>query len=125
MNRDDMQARTKAFALRSLALAAALPKTVAGQTLGRQLTKCGTSVGANYRSACRARSRADFVAKLGIVEEEADESVFWMELIMESGMMRKDLVESLHNEAEQLVAIVVASRKTARAGAAEIANRKL
>ena len=90
-----------------------LPKTLVAQVIGRQLVKSGTSVGANYRSACRARSKAEFTAKLGIVEEEADESAFWMEIIIESGMLKGDKsIQSLLKEANELVVIMVASRKT-------------
>ncbi len=115
MTSDEMKMRTKQFALRTLKLAGALPRTPEGQAMARQLARSGPSVGANYRSACRGRTRAEFVAKLGIVEEEADESAYWMELIMEAEMLPREAVALLHGEAEQLVAIVVASRKTARA----------
>jgi four helix bundle protein len=81
MNADDLKKRTKQFALRVLKLVAALPQTVAGRAIGGQLARAGTSVGANYRAACRGRSRAEFIAKLGTVEEEADESAYWMEVI--------------------------------------------
>ena len=82
MKPDDLKRRTKQFALRVLKLVAALPKSLAGKTIGSQLVRAGTSVGANYRAACRARSKLEFIAKIGIVEEEADESGFWMELII-------------------------------------------
>lgn len=84
MNEEQLKVRTKKFALRVMRLVAALPKTVEGRAIGNQLIRSGTSVGANYRAACRARSKAEFIAKLGIVEEEADESGFWMELIQKS-----------------------------------------
>ncbi len=123
-----MKDRTKQFALRVIKLVAALPKTVEGRAIGSQLIRAGTSVGANYRSACRGRSRAEFVAKLGIVEEEADESAFWMELITESKLLKKELVESLLKEANELVAIMVSSRKSARETTnnrkSQIKNRK-
>ena len=106
----------------------ALPKNIEGQSIGKQLICSGTSVGANYRSACRGRSRAEFVAKLGIVKEEADESAFWMELIIEGGLLEKELVEHLSKEADELVAIMVASRKSARSNftnsKSKIANQK-
>jgi four helix bundle protein len=89
-----------------------LPRTPVGDTIGRQLVKAGTSVGANYRSACRGRSRSEFTAKLGIVEEEADESAFWLEVIAETGLLEEPLVLPLLDEANQLVAIMVASRKS-------------
>jgi four helix bundle protein len=82
------------------------------QTIGRQLVRAGTSVGVNYRAACRGRSKAEFAAKLGIVEEEADESAFWMEIIIEAGLMERRLIQPLLDEAEELVAIMVASRKS-------------
>ena len=121
MNEKELKKRTKQFALRIIKLVNALPKSIEGQAIGRQLIRCGTSVGANYRSACRGRSKAEFVAKLGIVEEEADESAFWMELIIEGGLLGKELVEPLLKEADELVAIMVASRKSAKN---ESANRK-
>ncbi len=91
----------------------ALPKTMAGRAIGNQLVRSATSVGANYRAACRGRSKAEFIAKIGLVEEEADESGYWMELLIESGLIKTDLVSSLLNEADQLVAIMAASRKSA------------
>lgn len=92
MNAQDLKKRTKQFALRILKLAAALPNTVEGKTIRGQLVRAGTSVGANYRAACRGRSRAEFVAKLGVVEEESDESAFWLELIIEAAMLREKRV---------------------------------
>ena len=121
MNEKELKKRTKQFALRIMKLVNALPKNIEGQAIGKQLIRSGTSVGANYRSACRGRSKAEFVAKLGIVEEEADESAFWMELIIEGGLLEKELVEPLLKEADELVAIMVASRKSARS---ESTNRK-
>jgi four helix bundle protein len=113
MTEDELKRRTKQFALRVITLVGALPRTVEGRAVGNQLIRAGTSVGANYRAACRGRSRADFVAKLGIVEEEADESAYWLELVTEAEMMKKSLVEPLLKEANELVAIIVASRKSA------------
>jgi four helix bundle protein len=113
MNEDDLKKRTKQFALRILKLVAALPRTIAGRTIGGQLARSGTSVAANYRAACRARSKAEFISRLGVVEEEADESALWLELIMEGGLMKKDLVEPLWTEADELVAIMTSSRKSA------------
>ena len=114
MNQREMKERTKQFALKVIKLVNALPKNIQGQAIAKQLIRSGTSVGANYRSACRGRSKAEFIAKLGIVEEEADESAFWMELIIEEGLLEKELVEPLLTEADQLVAILVASRKSAK-----------
>ena len=110
MDEKELKERTKRFALRVIRLVQSLPNTMEGQTIGRQLLKAGTSVGANYRAACRGRSRAEFAAKLGIVEEESDESAFWLEIIIEADLLKKHLVQSLLDEADELVAIMVASR---------------
>src|SRR5688500_14571016 len=93
-------------------LVAALPNTPQGRTVGGQLVRAGTSVGANYRAACRARSKAEFTARLGVVEEEADESGYWLEMIIEGELMEAKLVTSLLNEANELVAIMTSSRLT-------------
>jgi four helix bundle protein len=115
MDEKTLKDRTKQFSLKIIKLVSSLPKTLAAQVIGRQLVKSGTSVGANYRSACRARSKAEFTAKLGIVEEEADESAFWMEIIIESGLLKGDRsIRLLLKEANELVAIMVASRKTVK-----------
>jgi len=114
MDETELKHRTKQFALRCMRLADSLPKTRAGNVIANQLTRCGTSVGANYRAACRGRSQADFLAKLGVVEEETDEAGFWMELIVESGMKTPSVVQPLHDEADQLVRIIIASIKTMR-----------
>ena len=112
MNQQEMKARTKKFALRIIKLVDSLPETKSAGIIGKQLVRSGTSVGANYRSACRAKSTADFVFKLTIVEEEADESVYWMELLVEAGIIKQSLLSGLIDEANQLVAIVVSSIKT-------------
>ena len=112
MNETDLKARTKMFARRVLRLVEALPRTRSGNIVAGQLGRAGTSVGANYRAACRARSTADFVSKLGIVEEEADESAFWMELVIEEEMLAAGKVRALWEEANELTAIMVSSRKT-------------
>ena len=114
MKADDLKHRTKVFALRIIKLVESLPPSRVADVIGRQLVRCGTSVGANYRAACCAMSQTDFIAKLGIVEEEADESVFWMELLTETGIIRKGQIENLIDEANQLVSIFVSSIKTAR-----------
>src|ERR1051326_1265419 len=106
MNQKDLKQRTKQFALRILRLVDALPNTPKGRAIAMQLVRAGISVGANYRAACRARSRAEFIAKIGNVIEEADESTFWIELIIEDGISKKELVSSLWDEANQLVAIM-------------------
>jgi four helix bundle protein len=113
MTEDDLKKRTKLFALRILKLVAALPKTLAGRTIGGQLVRSGTSVAANYRAACRARSKAEFISRLGVVDEEADESALWLGLIMEGELMKKALVEPLWIEADEIVAIMTSSRKSA------------
>ena len=113
MDEKELKERTKRFSLRVIKLVGALPKTTEGRAIGNQLIRSGTSVGANYRAACRGRSKPEFVAKLGVVEEEADESAFWMELIIETEMLKKELVEPLLQEANELVAIMTASRKSA------------
>ena len=112
MTESEMKQRTKAFALRVIKLVNSLSRELVARRLGDQLLRSGTSVGANYRAVCRARSKADFVSKLGIVEEEADESAFWMELLIESGLVPQGRLEKLLDEANQLTAIMVASRKS-------------
>lgn len=134
MTEVELKKRTKRFALRVLKLVAALPRNIAGRTIGNQLARSGTSVPANYRAACRARSKAEFISRLGVVEEEADESAFWLELTMERGLLKKELVEPLWGEANELVAIMTSSRKSAskslvttsrgRIGQTQIANQK-
>jgi four helix bundle protein len=113
MNEEELKNRTKKFALRVLKLIDALPNTVSGRTIAGQLARAGTSVAANYRAACRGRSKPEFIAKLGTVIEESDESAFWLEIIIESEMLKANLVESFLNEANEIVAIMVSSRKTA------------
>ena len=113
MKPEDLKERTKQFALRVLKLVTALPKTLAGKTIGGQLIRSGTSVGANYRAACRARSKLEFIAKIGIVEEEADESAFWMELIIESELLKPKQVEPLLKEGYELTKIMAQSRISA------------
>jgi four helix bundle protein len=110
MDEKELKDRTKRFALKVIRLVQSLPNTMEAQTIGRQLLKAGTSVGANYRAACRGRSKAEFAAKLGIVEEESDESAFWLEIIIHAGLLKKHLVQPLLDEADELVAIMVASR---------------
>lgn len=114
MNQQELRCRTKTFALRVIRLTQSLPKDRTADVIGRQLLRCGTSVGANYRAACRAKSQADFIAKMTIVEEEADEYLYWIELLVESGLVREELVSDLMREADELVSITVASIKTAR-----------
>ena len=113
MNADDFKRRTKEFALRIIRLVESLPNTRTASTIGNQLIRCGTSVGANYRAASRARSEADFIAKLGIVEEDADESMFWIELLIETEIVKKERLDSLLQEANEIVAMTVSSINTA------------
>lgn len=115
MNEVELKRRTKEFALRAVRLVDALPQCVSADVLGKQLIRSATSVGANYRSACRGRSTAEFIAKLGIVAEEADESEFWLELISDANLLRPERVESLRQEAGEIVAIVTASIRTTKA----------
>jgi four helix bundle protein len=114
MNAKELKQRTKAFAVRIVKLVDSLPRTPAGNVLGRQLLRSGTSVGANYRAACRAKSSADFISKMGTVEEEADETGYWMELLVEAGVVKPAKLELLLREANELVAITVASINTTR-----------
>jgi len=113
VNADDLKRRTKSFALRVLKLVSALPNNAQGRTVAGQLARCGTSVGSNYRATCRARSRAEFIAKIGVVLEEADESAFWLEVIIEADLLKSELVQSLLDEANELVSIMASSRITA------------
>jgi four helix bundle protein len=113
-NGPDLKRRTKAFALRILKLVDALPKTTAGRALASQIVRSGTSVAANYRAACRARSTADFIAKMGIVEEESDETLFWLELLEESELVSATKLAAIKQEANELIAITIASIKTGR-----------
>ena len=114
MKEVDLLARTKKFALRVIKLVNALPKTLAGRTIGSQLIRSATSVSANYRAACRGRSKPEFIAKLGIVEEEADECCHWLEMIIEAKLMEERLIADLLREANEITAIMVASKRTAR-----------
>lgn len=114
MNELELKKRTKQFALRVMKLVGALPQNAVGRPIGNQLIRSATSVGANYRAACRGRSKAEFVSKLSIVIEEADESCYWLELIIEGELLSRDKVEALLDEANQITAIMVASRKTAK-----------
>jgi len=111
---EHLQSRTKRFALRIIGLYRSLPKSEEARILGKQLLRSGTSIGANYRAACRARSRAEFVAKLGIVLEEADESLFWLDLMQEAGVFPEAKLRDIVHEAKELVSIFVASVRTAK-----------
>ena len=115
MTKEAMKKRTKQFALRVIHLASALPENVIGRAISNQLIRSGTSVGANYRAALRARSPRDFINKIGVVLEESDESAYWMELIIESNVMPESRVASLLQEANELTAIFAATHKTIKA----------
>ena len=115
MTPEEMKQRTKAFALRCVKLAASFPNSAVGDIIGRQLIKAGTSVASNYRASCAGRSHADFLNKLGIVEEEADESVFWIDFAADAGLTQRTLVNDLIVEGQEILAIVIASQKTAKA----------
>lgn len=123
---EELKKRTRDFAVRVVQLFRALPNCSEARVVGQQLLRSGTSVAANYRAACKARSPADFISKLGIVEEEADETVFWLEFLVETGLMRSERMLSLTDEAKQLTAIFAASRRTAKGNnrQSKIGNRK-
>jgi four helix bundle protein len=112
VDKQELLRRTKTFALRSLRLVDHLPRTMSGRTIGNQLVRSATSVGANYRAACRSRSRAEFAAKIGVVAEEADESVYWLELISEGKLLPEAKVTDLLEEANELTAIFTSARRT-------------
>jgi four helix bundle protein len=113
MNPTELKLRTKQFALRIIKLTNAIPRATAGRAMAAQIVRGGTSVAANYRASCRARSQAEFISKIGTVEEEADETALWLELLIESGMMPEKKLSPLLEEANELTAIMAASRKTA------------
>lgn len=112
--KDELSDRTKAFALRVIKLVDALPNTPVARVIRNQLLRCGASVGANYRAAKRAKSTADFISKMGTVEEEADELMYWMELIVETKLLKESRISDLYQEADEILAMVVTSIKTAR-----------
>ncbi len=114
MNAVDLKNRTKQYSLRVIRLVRVLPSDKVADVIGKQLLRAGTAVGANYRSACRAKSQADFINKIHIAEEEADESIFWMELLIEGKIVEDILLKELMKEANELLAIFAASAITAR-----------
>lgn len=114
MTKDDLIKRTKKFAVDVIKFVEVFPKTTAGYTIGKQLLRSATSVAANYRAALRAQSHAHFISKLAIVEEEADESLFWLELSTEAGLIKSESSANLIKEANELTAIFTASHKTAK-----------
>jgi four helix bundle protein len=114
MNEQQMKTRTKEFAKEIIKLCRLLPDNREGRLIGNQIFRAGTSVAANYRAACRAKSTADFISKLSIVEEEADETLFWLELIKETKILDNDFIDSLMKENNELISIIVVSIKTSR-----------
>ena len=114
MTTEELKERTKQVALRIVRLTSSLPNTREADVIGRQLLRSGTSVGANYRAACKARSRADFINKIGIVEEEADESMYWLELLIASDIVKTELLNPLLSEVKELTAIFTTSGRTAK-----------
>jgi len=120
----EMKSRTREFALRCVKLAESFPTKPAGDVVARQLIKSSTSVAANYRAACSARSHADFLNKLGIVEEEADESVFWIDFAIDAGLTDQSLVKNLIAEGQETLSIIIASQKTAKTRRPKNTRRK-
>jgi four helix bundle protein len=114
MTKEELKRRTKQFALMIIKLVDDIPNSLAGRTIANQIIRSGTSVAANYRACCRARSNADFISKMSIVEEECDETKFWIELIEEAALLKKEKLVDLLKEADELTAIFTASGKTAR-----------
>lgn len=126
MTRDEMKARTKAYSNRVAHLCSSLTNHWVARTFGGQLLRSGTSVGANYRAVCRAKSKADFIHKLRIVEEECDESLFWMELLIDNKLVKASRLHDLMKEGHEILAIIIASAKTARSSSdASIVNQIL
>ena len=114
MDADDFKQRTRALALRIIRLAESLPDTPSARAIRNQMLRCGPSVGANYRAACRAKSKPDFISKLGIVEEEADETMYWIELSIDADLVNRDRGVDLLDEANQILSVVAKSINTAR-----------
>ena len=114
MNSSELKIRTKEFALRILKLSDALPKTASGRAISGQISRSGTSVAANYRAALRARSKAEFISKMCIVVEEADETLFWLEIIQESGLVNNSRLASIIKEADELLSIFCATNRSAK-----------
>ena len=114
MTPDELKSRTKVFAVRIIRLVAQLPRNLVGDVIGRQILRSGTSVGANYRAALRARSRAEFTARLAVAQEEADETLYWLALLAEAGVVKVERLKDLVQEANELIAIFTASLKTTK-----------
>jgi four helix bundle protein len=124
MNEQEFKYRTKNLALRTIRLVESLPRKAVSDVLGKQLLRSATSVGANYRAACRAKSIPDMVNKLCIVEEEADESLYWLELLAEAGLVKEAKLVELKRDFNEIVAMIVSSIKTLRSNKSKIQNRK-
>jgi four helix bundle protein len=124
VSKAELLARTKTFGLRILNLVDHLPRTMSGRAIGSQLVRSGTSIGANYRAACRSRSRAEFAAKLGIVAEEADETVYWLEMLRDAKLIPEGKLSDLLKEANELTAIFTAGRRSSRVQVQNIGNTK-
>jgi four helix bundle protein len=116
MTRDEFRMRTFQFGIRCIRLAESLPQTSVTHIIARQLIRAATSVGANYRASVRSRSRADFIAKMGIVEEECDEALYWIEALLELGLVPETRTKELQREASEIIAVTISSIKTARKG---------
>ena len=114
ITKDEMYQRTMLFSTRILHMVKAMPKGMAEDVIAKQLIRSATSIGANYREACHGRSRSDFAAKIKICEGEADETLYWLELLVNSGIMKQSRMQNLIDEANELVAIFTASAKTAK-----------
>ena len=114
MTPEELRSRTKKFALRVVKVYRSLPRTPDAQVMGRQLLRCGTSVAANYRASCRARSKAEFASRVGIVVEEADESGFWLEMLVEADIVKAPLLEDLLRESKELTAIFTATVRSVK-----------
>ncbi len=124
MNTEELKQRTKQFGLRCIKVVESLPNTRTSDVLGRQLLRSATSVGANYRSACRAQSKPTFISKIAIAIEEADESQFWLEMIVEAGLLSQKKLTALMKESDEIVAILTASSKTAKANLRKSINNQ-
>jgi four helix bundle protein len=123
MNEREFKLRTKRLALEAIALVEGLPRGMTSQVLGKQLLRCATSVGTNYRAACRSKSPADMLAKLAIVEEEGDEAIYWLDLLVEAGIVPEEQVSGLRNGFDKIVTMIVASLKMLRARNIDIYRR--
>jgi len=114
VNKEELKTRTKQFALRIIRLVESFPRTSTARTIGRQLLRSGTSVGASYRAACQARTRADYISKVGIAIDEADKSLYWMELVVDAKVIPAEKLTALTKEANEIVAVLPATTRTAR-----------